>query len=198
MVAESGISILFVHPHHGGHQEGDGHGLGAAVDRHLFGTEGLVVDLDLQPPALARQFGKRDGLAVQPVAEMDAHRQRRVGGALIVDILPAGVPDDLSILDGIGQIVVGALDVPEDADILQPVQLVRVVEPFADGDALGPALGVRQDVDRLLFILRERRQNRAADHQRRQTDSNAAHKPFFHDFRPPFIDIIRHRAADAQ
>ena len=182
------VEGILLHAEHGDHDEGHGHLLPGAVDLHGLGLVGRVVDLDLQPAAPAREVPGVDGLAVQLVFEGNAHRQRRVGGALIEDVGPVGVPDHHAVLDGVGLVAADVLDVMKGAHVLQLVQLVGIVQPLADGDLPHAALGVGEGVDGLLLVLGHRRQQHAAQQGEDDDHGDAARDIPFHDACLRFIN----------
>ena len=181
--------LLLVHLDDADHQEGHGHLLPRAVDDHLVLQQRLVADVDLQMAALAGQVFGADRLAVQLVFEMHRHGQGRVGGALIGDLVAAGLPGNHAVGDGgIGLVAADVFDVFQAGDVHELILALVIVQPLADRDVVHIALGVGKDVDGLLLVLRQGGGRGApAEHGQGDHRGDAAQAIAFHIYKPPFL-----------
>ena len=179
---------ILLHPDDGDHDEGHRHRLAPAVDDHLVLPQRLIADVDLQMAAPARKRLGVDGPAVQPVCEMHRDGQRRVGRALVDDLVAVGLPRDHIVCHvGKGLVAANVLYVFKAADVDDLIPALVVVQPRADGDAVHIALGVCEGVDGLLLILRQGGQHARTEHGQHDDPGKAAHAITFHMMKPPFL-----------
>ena len=140
--------LIVVHQEAGDHQEGliDGHVL--AVD--LLGLAGVVLvgEFHGQLAGGAVQLLGGDGLAVELIGDGHIHRQLLVTGALVVDVAALGVPSQL-IAAALGEVLVtlDVFDVLQVGLIFQGIGTLLVLQPLADDDLVGLAVGVSNDID---------------------------------------------------
>ena len=181
--------LLLVHLDNADHQEGHGHLLPPAVDDHLVLQQRLVADVDPQMAALAGQVFGFDRLTVQLVFEMYRHRQGRVGGAFIGDLVAAGFPGDHAVGDGgIRLVAADVFDVFKAGDVHDLILAFVVIQPLADRDVVHIALGVREDIDGLLLVLRQGDRGCApAEHGQDDHRRDATQAIAFHIYKPPFL-----------
>ena len=112
--------------------EGDIHLLADAVDGTHLILVVFILEADGHLAALARQLAGGDGLAVQGVVDAHAHRQL--------------------LLDGAGPaVVLHLLGVVQALDGLLSLGGQGVLDPVADQDLLGAAVGSGHDVHRLIL-----------------------------------------------
>ena len=112
--------------------EGDIHLLADAVDGTHLILVVFILEADGHLAALARQLAGGDGLAVQGVVDAHAHRQL--------------------LLDGAGPaVVLHLLGVVQALDSLLGLGGQSVLDPVADQDLLGAAVGGGHDVHRLIL-----------------------------------------------
>ena len=190
--------VFLFHANDGDHDEGHRHRLTPAANDHLVLLEGLIADGDLQVAALSGQFFGRDGLPVQPVGEVHRDGQRRVGRALVGDLVAAGLPRDHVVGHaGKGLVAADVFYIFKSADVDDFILALVVVQPRADGDAVHIALGIGEDVDGLLLVLRQGGQHHPTEHGQCDDQGDAAHSISFHIFKPPFLRHV-HSSCDVQ
>ena len=107
--------------------------------------------MDLDLAALTCQVLRGDLFPVQIIGDLLRHRRLPGRGALIVDVISVGLPDQLAAVPGKGLVSLDILDLLQYGFILDRVLFFRVLEPVGNRDVALFSVGVRKNINSLLL-----------------------------------------------
>ena len=149
---------------------------------------GLAVgDAQYDLPVLILQPGRGHLLAVQRRRDQRRHRQRLVRGALIGDVLPVGLPGQRLSVQREGFISAHVFNAGQQGAVGQHIQLLRVFQADAVGQAPHRAVRADNGVNPLVPGALREGCHTAHRHDQRNQNSNDT----FTHYNLPFFSVQR-------